>query len=62
MIEIINRYYLTGEFRMAQAGEFYRGSEDDGAVWLGPSKEPARILEKRIEKIISENKKEVLTK
>lgn len=52
-METINRYYLTGEIRMAKAGEFYRGNSDGdhGTVWIGPSKEPVRMLEKRIEKL-----------
>lgn len=49
----INYYDLTGEVRMAQKGEFYRGNDDGdhGTVWIGPSKEPVRILKKRIENL-----------
>ena len=44
---------------MAKAGEFYRGNDDGDheTVWIGPSKEPVRILEKRVEPLLKNNGK-----
>jgi hypothetical protein len=46
-------YDLTGEIRFAKDGEFFRGNDDGdhGTVHVGPSKEPVRMLRKRVEKI-----------